>query len=405
MKTKASNDETAHSENKETHKVGAKKRIQRTKYRDKEIDIEKEKNPYTVERLTHAANITALLENSNLTAFKSKFQRAYPCFYCERLFEYFEELKGHQKLDHTKENINKCVLQKYRVGKPDGLVVYADVTDLKCTICNKNIDTLKDLKIHLTEVHKKKMYLELTDRVIPFKVVENNFQCQVCHNFYETFGSVERHMNTHFRNYVCELCDSGFVTKQRLKIHGYLMHSRRPQTFSCDVCQKEFVTQQKRKIHVETVHQNVKKYKCNRCEERFNEYFRRHKHMVLVHGVAPLEYKCNICDKSFDRRYSLSTHMRTHIQQKDVQCKLCPYRCFTKVELRNHMIKHNGERIHECSVCKKSYAREKTLKEHMRIHMNDRRYVCPVCGQAFIQNCSLKSHIRSHHKEYELMNH
>ncbi|XP_063836766.1 zinc finger protein 555-like [Ostrinia nubilalis] len=380
-----------------------KKRIQTTKYKEKDkLDIDRLKNPYTIERLTHATNITAILEFSNVTAFKSKFQRAYPCFYCEKLFEDFEELKKHQKSDHTKENVSQSVLKKYRVGRPDGVVVYADISDLQCTICSKSIQSLNDLKKHLTEVHGKKMYLELSDRVIPFKVKENSFQCQLCGNLYETFGAIERHMNTHYRNYVCEECDSGFVSKQRLRIHGYHMHSRRTKQYPCEVCQKQFPSQQKRKIHVETVHENVKKYKCNRCPERFNEYFRRHKHMVLVHGVAPLEYKCNICEKSFERPYALSIHMRTHIQQKDIYCEICPYRCFTNVELRHHMIKHNGKRIHECSVCKKSYAREKTLKEHMRIHTNDRRYVCPVCGQAFIQNCSLKSHIRSHHKDYGL---
>ncbi|CAH2987561.1 unnamed protein product [Chilo suppressalis] len=380
-----------------------KKRIQRTKYREKHVDIETEKNPYTLERLSHAANIAALLEFSNVTAFKAKHQRAYPCFYCEKLFEDFEELRHHQSTSHTKENMTQCVLKKYRIGKPDSLVVYVDVAGLKCTICEKPMATLKELKTHLTSVHEKTMYLELSDRVIPFRVCENNFQCQICGNLYETFGSIERHMNTHYRNYVCEECDSGFVTKQRLRIHGYHMHSNKQEKYECEVCHKQFTTQQKRRIHQETVHENVKKYKCNRCPERFNEYFRRHKHMVLVHGVAPIEYKCNVCDKCFDRRYSLSTHMRTHIQQKDVYCELCPYRCFTKVELRHHMVKHNGERIYECSICKKSYAREKTLKEHMRIHTNDRRYVCPVCGNAFIQNCSLKSHIRSHHKKHELM--
>ncbi|XP_063836765.1 zinc finger protein 25-like [Ostrinia nubilalis] len=380
-----------------------KKRIQTTKYKENDkLDIDRLKNPYTIERLTHATNITAILEFSNVTAFKSKFQRAYPCFYCEKLFEDFEELKKHQKSDHTKENVSQSVLKKYRVGRPDGVVVYADISDLQCTICSKSIQSLNDLKKHLTEVHGKKMYLELSDRVIPFKVKENSFQCQLCGNLYETFGAIERHMNTHYRNYVCEECDSGFVSKQRLRIHGYHMHSRRTKQYPCEVCQKQFPSQKKRKIHVETVHENVKKYKCNRCPERFNEYFRRHKHMVLVHGVAPLEYKCNICEKSFERPYALSIHMRTHIQQKDIYCEICPYRCFTNVELRHHMIKHNGKRIHECSVCKKSYAREKTLKEHMRIHTNDRRYVCPVCGQAFIQNCSLKSHIRSHHKDYGL---
>ncbi|KAL4711375.1 hypothetical protein ACJJTC_019216 [Scirpophaga incertulas] len=382
--------------------IPKKKRIQRSKYREKSINLDTERNPYTLERHFHVTNISALLEYSNLTPFRTKHQRSYPCFYCNASYEDFDELRKHQMTEHNKKNVRQCVLDKYRVGKPDSLVVYADVKDLKCIICETNMSGLKELKCHLTSVHNKKMYLDTTDRVIPFKVSENNFVCQNCGTLYETFGAIERHMNMHYRNYVCEECDSGFVTKHRLKIHGYLMHPTRSKNFVCEKCDKQFSTQQKRKTHVETVHDNIKKYKCNRCPERFNEYFRRHKHMVVVHGVAPIEYKCNICEKTFNRRYSLSVHMRTHIQQKDVYCEICPYRCFTKIELKNHMVKHNGERIFECSVCKKSYAREKTLKEHMKIHTNDRRFVCPVCGMAFIQNCSLKSHIKSHHKEHGL---
>ncbi|XP_045781618.1 zinc finger protein 25-like [Maniola jurtina] len=355
---------------------------------------------YITEKVAHIKNSSIILEHSNATPFKSKNKSGFPCFYCRNIFENLEKLKEHQKKTHKKSEIKK-ILATFGA---ESLIVYVDITDLECTICSLPIQSINELKSHLTKVHNKKFHTEYPDRVIPFKLSNNNvFECQVCGFNFETFGSIERHMNVHYRNCVCRQCGTGFVTKYRLKVHIKSMHVGG--NFPCDICKKVYTTQQKHKNHVDTVHKMVKRFKCPKCPERFTEYFRRQKHLVEIHGVAPLRYKCNVCDKAFERRYTLSRHMkRDHLEERDFQCQLCAYKCFTNVELRVHMVKHNGERIFECSVCKKSYARKKTLKEHMRIHNNDRRFACAVCGQAFVQKCSLKGHVKTHHAEYALFN-
>ncbi|XP_075989513.1 uncharacterized protein LOC142985306 [Anticarsia gemmatalis] len=352
---------------------------------------------YVTEKLAHIINASTILEHSNVTAFRSKSRQGFPCFYCRNICDNIDKLREHAA-QHKKPEIQK-VLKTYG---PECLVVYVDITNLKCTLCNTNIQNLNELKSHLTNVHKKKMYLEYSDRVIPFKLSdEPMYECQICGFKYETFGAIERHMNVHFRNYVCKECGTGFVTRYRLKVHTKSMHT--DGTHPCQICGKIFSTNQKHKNHVNSVHKLIKRFKCTKCPERFGEYFTRQKHMVQVHGVAPLKYKCNVCEKSFDRRYTLSRHMkRDHLEERDYQCEMCSYKCFTKNELRVHMVKHNGERIYECSVCKKSYARKKTLKEHMRIHNNDRRFACAVCGQAFVQKCSLKGHLKTHHLEFNM---
>ncbi|KAM3957677.1 uncharacterized protein ACR2FA_008390 [Aphomia sociella] len=352
---------------------------------------------FVTEKMAHITNASTILECSNIIPFRSKSRAGFPCFYCRNIFENLDKLKEHTR-EHKKSEIKK-ILSTYGA---ECLVVYADISDLKCTICDTNMPSLNELKSHLIKTHKKKMYTDYTDRVIPFKLSQSNvYECQICGFNFETFGSIERHMNVHFRNYVCQDCGTGFVTKYRLKVHSKSMHVGG--NFPCDICKKVFSTHQKQKNHVDAVHKMVKRFKCTRCPERFSEYFKRQKHMVEAHGVAPLQYKCNVCEKSFDRRYTLSRHMkRDHLEERDFQCQLCAYKCFTNNELRVHMVKHNGERIFECSVCKKSYARKKTLKEHMRIHNNDRRFACAVCGQAFVQKCSLKGHLKTHHHEYSL---
>lgn len=352
---------------------------------------------YVTEKMAHIVNTSTILEHSNVTPFRSKSRQGFPCFYCRNIFENLEKLQEHSK-QHKRNEIQK-VLRTYGA---ESLVVYVDITDLKCSICRLSIQSLTELKSHLINVHKKKMHQDFNDRVIPYKISNTSmFECQLCGFNFETFGAIERHMNVHFRNYVCKDCGTGFVTRYRLKVHIKSMHAGG--THPCEVCGKIFSTTQKHKNHVNTVHKMMKRFKCTKCPERFAEYFRRQKHMVQVHGLAPLKYKCNVCDKSFDRRYTLSRHMkRDHLEERDYQCEMCSYKCFTKNELRVHMVKHNGERIYECSVCKKSYARKKTLKEHMRIHNNDRRFACAVCGQAFVQKCSLKGHLKTHHLEFNL---
>lgn len=350
---------------------------------------------YVTEKLAHVNNISTILENSNLTAFKTNRRKGHPCFYCSRVCDTFHELHDHQTTEKCKINIRQILTKT----PTEALVVYVHVTDLNCTICDEKVPNINELKTHLVRVHKKQIYSQHGDRVIPFKLTKNNeYECLNCGFNFETFGAMERHMNVHYRNYICEQCGAGYVTKNRLKVHFRCSHVSG--SYPCEICKKVFDTQYKYKSHVDYVHKNVKKNKCPKCPERFTDYFDRHKHMVDVHGDPPLRYKCKVCDTAFKRRYALSCHMkRRHLEVKDVQCNVCSYKCYNRTELKAHMVKHNGERTYECVVCKKSYARKKTLKEHMRIHTNDRRFVCVVCGQAFVQNCSLKGHMKTHHAD------
>lgn len=353
---------------------------------------------YMTEKLAHIANVSTILGYSNLTAFKTRRRSGFPCFYCRRIYENFEVLKDHQYNDKCKANLKKmlakCIMER--------LVVYVHITEIKCTICDQIQANLNELKSHLTKIHKKKLHPEYGDRIIPFKLTKTNeYECQTCGFNFETFGAIERHMNVHYRNFVCDQCGAGYVTQSRLKVH--LKYSHIQGVFPCDICNKVFNSQYKHKCHVDAVHKMVKKNKCPKCPERFTDYFDRHQHMVEAHGEQPLRYRCNVCMSVFKRRYALSLHMkRRHLEVKEKECDLCTYKCHTIAELKAHMIKHNGERMYECCVCKKSYARKKTLKEHMRIHNNDRRFVCVVCGQAFVQNCSLKGHMKAHHADYSI---
>jgi PR domain zinc finger protein 5 len=276
------------------------------------------------EKFAHITNITTLLANSNLTAFKTKYKNGFPCFYCSTRFDNLDTLRGHQFV-HKNDDIRRFVAKKYLPGRPDCLVVYADVTALKCTICGQDLPNLKELKAHLTKTHNKTMYSNYTDRVIPFKMSNNLYRCQICSFDFETFGSVERHMNTHYRNFVCEECGAGFITKHRLKIHTYALHSRIG-TYPCQDCGKNYPTHKKLKLHFDNVHTMTRRIKCPKCPAKFLYYVVRQKHLVDVHGEEPILYRCNVCEKSFKRKYMLSNHIKKdHLCERNLNCELCTF--------------------------------------------------------------------------------
>ncbi|CAH0403856.1 unnamed protein product [Chilo suppressalis] len=344
------------------------------------------------EKTAHIINALTLLQYSNITPFRGS--NLLSCFYCRDLFDNLDQFKEHTTI-HKQTEIKKA-LRRYGVKY---FVVYADITNLCCTICNTNIPNFNELKTHLSKDHKKRMHLEYGDRVIPFKLTPDYvYECQMCGFNFDTFVSVERHMNSHFGNYVCKECGTGFVTQQRLNMHVKNKHIEG--SYTCEICKKVFTTLPKRNNHVATVHNMAKRFKCTKCSERFTEYIKRHRHMVQQHGVTPSLYNCTLCDKCFDRRHNLSNHMRRyHLEERNYQCNLCSYKGFNNNALKLHMVRHDGDKIFECDVCKKSFVRKKTLEEHMRTHNNDRRFACGVCGQTFIQKCSLQGHLKKYHPD------
>jgi hypothetical protein len=55
------------------------------------------------------------------------------------------------------------------------------------------------------------------------------------------------------------------------------------------------------------------------------------------------------------------------------------------------------KRGHECDVCEKVFQSPSHLTTHMRTHTNEKPYECDVCEKRFTQPGSLKRHKRTQH--------
>ncbi|KAL4714318.1 hypothetical protein ACJJTC_009670 [Scirpophaga incertulas] len=333
-------------------------------------------------------NILTIVEFSYVCPFKCRHNHLL-CYYCGQNFLDPSELRAHTERLHNPK--------KFKVAEHKNMIKI-DLTRIDCRLCSCKIDDLEQFKLHVSTVHNKKYYFDYKDSVLPFRLTKEETKCAICGVDFPYFHALNKHMNEHFSNYVCETCGLGFVDKGR-----FMMHQQRHEEgdFPCETCGKIFKAQYNRDLHIDRVHMKRGRVYCPKCDVKLMSYPQKLKHLVEVHGEEPLSFPCNMCDKIYETRRTLTIHRRKdHLKDYRYECQCCGQKFFTRFALNNHMPTHTGERNFKCKVCEKSYPRLKTLKDHMRIHTNDRRYRCHICGQAFIQNCSLKGHMKSQHPEY-----
>ncbi|CAK1554417.1 unnamed protein product [Leptosia nina] len=307
------------------------------------------------------SNIFTIVEYSYACPFKCRHNNIL-CFYCGSNFTDPAQLRDHTVNAHNPKKFN----MSERTNS-----IKLDLTRIDCRLCPTKINNLDDFKQHITAVHKKKYYSTIRDFILPFRLSKEDTKCALCDRTFPYFHALNRHMNEHFSNFVCEQCGLGFVDRNRFVMHRQKHESGR---FPCEVCGKEFRVASYKDIHVDRVHNKRGRVFCPKCDVILMSYPQKLKHLVEVHGETPLSFTCNICNQVFETRRNFTIHKRkVHLKDFRYECQCCGQKFFTRAALTNHMPVHTGERNFKCKYCEKSYPRLKTLKDHIRIHTNDRR--------------------------------
>ncbi|XP_063632099.1 zinc finger protein 875-like isoform X3 [Cydia splendana] len=342
------------------------------------------------EMAKHDHNFEIILRHSNATPIRGHFDTGYVCFFCTLAFPDPTDLKTHTLNSHND-------IKPKRSLRSEHYSVKIDITNLTCKICLSNYAQLTDFMHHLQVDHDQLIHTDIKNYFLPFRFDSGNVKCASCEREFTAFRNAVEHMKSHYRNYVCDICDAGYVTHANLRTHQKTHENGDNQ---CKECNQVYNTKSKLANHIRSVHKGQsKRYKCVHCGEKFCSLVMKNNHLVKKHGVAPKRAKCTACDKVFSNNSSLRTHYTTfHLMIKRFKCSLCNMEFSYSHDLNRHMLKHTGNRDFKCDICQKAYARKSTLTQHMMIHNNDRRYKCDHCEMAFVQKCTLNSHIRAKHK-------
>ncbi|XP_022819257.1 zinc finger protein 37-like isoform X1 [Spodoptera litura] len=338
----------------------------------------------------HKDNLKTILHNSNATVIKGYTGHGFYCNYCKEHRRLPSDLKKHNLEAHS------LVEDVIKVKYVSDLFIRLDITNLKCSICNLNLDKLEDFTAHLSKIHGKKFHTDIKNYFIPFVLDTDMMQCMICKKDFKHFKLLSEHMCEHYRNFECSLCDRAFINKQCMQTHIY---RHRKGVFKCSHCPKVFDSRPKKSVHERVVHAlSSKTRKCSFCSERFGTTDLVQAHEVKKHGVKPLVFSCQACNKSYNSQSSLLTHRkRYHLMLRPHKCSYCEMAFFSKIELRSHTVTHTKTRDFQCDMCSKSFGTKCSLSQHVRGHLDDRRFKCDRCERSFVHRTAWKGHMRTIH--------
>ena len=144
---------------------------------------------------------------------------------------------------------------------------------LKCNLCQKTANTVKDLCKHRREEHAM------------------------------VLGRA---------GFKCTRCLKTFTYSQNYKLH-MIMHKQDGSRFSCDICPLKFKYLRNVKRHKLSHLQDRPRHQCTTCGKTFKQSSHLARH-VMSHQGPEVRFKCTICKVEFSRIDSLRRHkVKSHL--------------------------------------------------------------------------------------------
>ncbi|XP_052745563.1 zinc finger protein 99 isoform X11 [Bicyclus anynana] len=282
----------------------------------------------------------------------------YSCICCKEQFPYMSSLR-----EHITEHDMKAI--EGRIIKMQNTLLKAEISDLRCKICETNLSDLDELQQHLVNVHSVKV--GDAHLLVPYKLETEGMRCQICKESFTNFRFLRLHVNKHYKNHICDVCGNSFANLLFLNLHKTRSHKR----IRCDICDMDFSTRPEKRHHDAREH-NVKiekkqRFPCQYCDERFFQENLKFEHLVEKHGVTRPEHRCLLCPKVYITRSLLNNHVKSvHKKEKKHECDVCHNFFYTKSDLLRHSVTHTGEKKFSCSLCNSTFATKDSLRRHMK---------------------------------------
>lgn len=291
------------------------------------------------------------------------------CDLCDVLLESFADAVLHHQNYHNQKGYLICCSRKFRQKSAliDHLDFHENPEHFQCQTCNRNFNSLSNLRTHITTSH----------------LPQTRFQCDSCGKYFNCKYRLASHLKIHISQkessvkFPCLEKDCGkvFHNKMGLKSHHKICHNPNRDTFSCEICGKQLMTRTSLKDHVEN-----------------------------THAEKIVKIECHLCGHFIKNEYSMKKHLNRHKQMtEDISCEICGKKCTTKAALRSHLrMKHLLQRNFKCSFCEKCFKQAIDQKEHEATHTGVDLYSCLWCTATFKFGANFRAHRKSAHpEEYE----
>lgn len=177
--------------------------------------------------------------------------------------------------------------------------------------------------------------------------------------------------------------------------------SKTESSYMCPECNKPFSTNGNLKNHIQTIHKNIRPYKCpfENCTKEYSNQSRLDVHIRTHTGTKP--FICPVCSKTFNEKGNLKTHIGFHTDSRPFKCPHCDKTYKTNGHLKDHMeIQHLNLRRFVCQICDSKFGRRSTLVAHIRTHTGEKAFKCKIegCEKRFAEKGNMEMHYKRHLK-------
>uniref|UniRef100_A0A182FAG5 C2H2-type domain-containing protein n=1 Tax=Anopheles albimanus TaxID=7167 RepID=A0A182FAG5_ANOAL len=173
------------------------------------------------------------------------------------------------------------------------------------------------------------------------------FGCSLCEASFGNNLDLEKHrkiLHSTGRYYYCAACEKYFITKRGMMQHTAAIHRDASETFSCDICQRSFTTRSNYQNHM----RYHKDYVCNFCNTGWLSEASLLQHVSANH--ADRLFVCPLCDRKDRLRKTLNRHVRSSHQRQSCGffCGYCGIgsTSYDNLEsLNEHLRQHEEENV------------------------------------------------------------
>ena len=153
------------------------------------------------------------------------------------------------------------------------------------------------------------------------------------------------------------------------------------------------------KIHTKVAHEKLKDHQCEHCEKSFSSKwcFKIHK---MTHSDIQERIKCSKCKKkTCSSKRALKVHINiVHDKIKNYQCEDCDQSFYAKAHLKWHVTRIHYDQKVKCNECSMMFGSKSNMERHVSSVHKSIKHKCSECEVKFTQKWALKDHIKKVHE-------
>ncbi|XP_055593467.1 zinc finger protein 883-like [Uranotaenia lowii] len=253
----------------------------------------------------------------------------------------------------------------------------------RCCQCKITLSSMAEALQHAQDTH---LDAKCTD---PDKILLRPYECQICFKRYSSTKVFYRHTNLLYldNQFKCDECEECFNNETKLLKHKQKHGKEVVQLYS------------KRKGQLP---------RCCACFKQFETEKILKEHAEMVHKPENLlstdkdnKYQCDLCFRRYKNLRILKDHHLKPYRLQQYQCSVCGKIFRDKNCVADHERTHNNERAYVCPICDKAFMMKDTFRKHVRSHsIAEDRFKCEVCGKGFKEKSNLKDHMITHNPHH-----